>query len=267
MTTPKPTPPPRKVGIVRVEYPNYHRYKIDGKWAIGVTTALKGIPKDALKYWAAKTVATHVVENINDVKRMLDAGGAGPTINYLKEVPNQKRDDAAVRGTDVHALAEKYIRGEEIEVPLHLQPYVQGYADYIQDWNPTTLHEELVVASRTHGYAGTLDSIQDVPGLGRCLVDYKTSNYVFGEHVLQVAAYRYADVFIDADGVEHPMIPVDRAFILHIKPHDYELIPVQADEDALRKYLAAQTNYVENVQSNKLGKLLGTPIAPPERAA
>jgi hypothetical protein len=264
MTAPKS---PRKVGIERVEYPNYHRYKIDGKWAIGVTTALKGIPKDALKVWAAKVVATHVVENINDVKRMLDSGGSGPTLNFLKELPNQRRNDAAVRGTDVHALAEKYIRGEKIEYPGHLAPYAEAYAAYIEDFNPTTLHEELVVASRTHGYAGTLDSIQDIPGVGRCLVDYKTSNYVFGEHVLQCAAYRYADVYIDSDGNEHPMIPVDKVFILHIKPHDYELIPVEADEGALRKYLAAQTNYLENVQSKKLDKLLGVPLLPPERVA
>lgn len=257
----------RKVGIERIEYPNHHRYKIDGKWAIGVTTALKGIPKDALKYWAAKLVATHVVENIWDVKRMLDSGGPGPTIHFLKELPKQKRDDAAVRGTDVHRLAEQYIKGEPIEVADHLEPYVRGYADYIADWNPTTIHEELVVASREHGYAGTLDSIQDIPSLGRALVDYKTSNYVFGEHALQVAAYRHAEVYIDDDGNEHPMIQVDRTFVLHIKPHDYELIPVETGDGVLRKYLAAQSNYLENVQSKKLDKLIGLPILPPERVA
>lgn len=257
---------PGKPGIVRVEYPNYHRYKIDGKWAVGVTTALKGIPKDdALKAWAAKLVATHAVENIHDIKRMLDAGGAGPTIHYLKELPNQRRDDAAVRGTEVHALAERYIRGEAIEVPAHLEPYVQGYANYIADWNPATVHEELVVASRTHGYAGTLDSIQDIPGYGRALVDYKTSNYVYGSHGLQVAAYRYAEVYLDDEGGERPMVPVDRTFILHIRPHDYDLIPVQADEAAFRKYLVAQQNYLENVQSRKLDKLLDAPLDPPGR--
>lgn len=254
------------MSIERIEYPNYHRYKIDGKWAIGVTTALKGIPKDALKGWAAKLVATHVVENIHEVKRMLDTGGARPTIHFLKELPNQRRDDAAVRGTEVHALAERYIKGEAIEVPSHLEPYVRGYAAYIEDFNPTTIHEELVVASRKHGYAGTLDSIQDVPSLGRCLVDYKTSNGVFGEYALQVAAYRFAEVYLDGD-TEHPMIPVDQALILHIKPDDYNLIPVQADEAAFAKYLAAQANYLANVQSNKLDKLIGLPLDPPERAA
>lgn len=241
-------------------YPAPHRYKVDGRWAVGVTTALKGIPKEALTGWAARTVANHVVENIHDVKRMLDSGGAQPTVNYLKEVPFQKRNEAAVRGTEVHALAERYIKGEEIEVADNVEPYVRGYADFIRDWNPTTVHEELVVASRTHGYAGTLDSIQDIPGLGRCLVDYKTSNYVVGEHALQVAAYRHAEVYLDSDGNEHPMMEVDRTFILHIKPHDYALIPAVSDESALQNYLTAQANYVANVQSKKLDKLLGAPM-------
>ena len=254
-------------GIKRIEYPNYHRYQIDGRWAIGVTTALKGIPKDALKLWAARLVAEHVVDNIYDVKKMLDSGGRLPTIHFLKELPNQKRDDAAVRGTDVHKLAEQYIKGEAIQVPEHLEPYVRGYAADIEDWNPTTVHEELVVANREHGYAGTLDSIQDIPGEGRVLVDYKTSGGVYGEYALQVAAYRHAEVYIDDDGNEHPMVQVDRALILHIQPYDYELIPVESGDDAFRKYLAAQANYLENVQSKRLDKLIGLPLTPPERAA
>lgn len=256
-----------RVGIRRIDYKNYHRYQIDGKWAIGVTTALKGIPKDALKVWSARLVAEHVVDHMDDVQRMLDNGGPGPTVHYLKELPNQKRDDAAIRGTDVHTLAVQYIRGEPVEVPAHLEPYVRGYAEYIDDWNPTTLYEELVVANRKHGYAGTLDSIQDIPNLGRALVDYKTSGGVYGEYALQVTAYRHAEVYVDEDGNEQPMMPVDATYILHIKPDDYALIPVESGEDAFRKYLAAQANYLENVQSKKLDKLLGLPLTPPERAA
>ncbi|MEV6226873.1 hypothetical protein AB0L88_03130 [Saccharopolyspora shandongensis] len=253
---------PRK-GIVRVDYPNFHRYRIDGRWAIGVTTALRGIPKDdALKCWAARLVAEHAVEHIYDVKRMIDNGGNGPAIHFLRELPNQRRKEAAVRGTEVHKLAEPYIKGDEIEVPEHLEPYVRGYAAYIEDFNPTTVHEELTVANRTHGYAGTLDSIQDIPGIGRALVDYKTSNGVFGEYALQCTAYRRAEVYLDADGNEHPMIPVDAVFILHIQPDDYALIPVQADDDAFAAYLAAQANYLANVQSKKLEKLLGAPMVP-----
>jgi len=245
----------------------FHTYTIDGKAAVGVTTALKGIPKDALVPWAAKEVATYVVDNIYDVKRMLDSGGKYPTIDFLKGIPNQRRDTAAVRGTAVHALAEKYIRGEEIEVPDDVLPYVEGYAAFINDWTPVSVHEELVVANRTHLYAGTLDSIQELPGEGVALVDYKTSRGVYGEVALQVAAYRYAEVYLDGDGTEHPMVPVDTTLVLHIQPGTYDLIPLQADEETFQKYLAAQRNYLTNVQSKKLDKLLGQPLVRPGEAA
>jgi hypothetical protein len=255
------------VTIKRINCGKGHRYTIDGKRAVGVTTALKGIPKDALKYWAAREVAQYAVRNIYDVKRMLDSGGPNPTINFLKEIPFQVRDDAAIRGTEVHAIAERYIKGDEVEVSDHLRPYVEGYAAFIEDWNPTSVHEELVVASRTHMYAGTLDSIQDIPSLGRAQVDYKTGSGVYGEYVLQVAGYRYAEVFLDAEGNEQPMIPVDRTFVLHIQPGGYELLPVKADEEAFDRFLAALANYRANIQGSPLDELIGQPMAPPSREA
>lgn len=243
-----------------------HHYTIDGKRAIGVTTALNGIPKDALKYWAAREVAEHAVDNLDLIRQLTASGGRGPAVSYLKEVPFQKRDEAAVRGTDVHLLAEQYMRGDEVDVPRRLEPYVMGFARYIEDHNPTSVHSELLVASRAHLYAGTLDSIEDIPEYGRCLVDYKTSGGVYGEYVLQCAGYRYAEVMVDADGNEHPMPQVDRVFILHIKPGDYELIPAQADEAAFDRFLKAMDNYRWNVQSSKLDKLLGEPVRPTRKA-
>jgi hypothetical protein len=257
-----------KTGIERIDYETYHRYKIDGRWALGVTTALKGVPKDeVLKRWAARLVADYAINNMEQVRTLVAETGADHARHYLADLPNQRFKTAGIRGTDVHALAGPYIRHEDVEVPEHLYPYVDGYAMYVEDWRPKSLHEELTVASREHNIAGTLDSISVIPGRGKCLVDYKTSNYVYGEHALQVAAYRHMEVYLDDEGKEHPMIPVDECLILHIKPHDYQLIPVQADKEAFQKFLKARDNYVANVQSNKLDKLLGVPIDPPGRAA
>jgi len=236
-----------------------HRYKIDGRWATSVTTALKGIPKDALPRWAAKTVARHALDNISTLAADIEHHGYGPTLSLLAGIPDNQRDTAAIRGTDVHTLAEKYIAGEEVEVPAELAPYVRGYAQYVEDWNPTSLFDEVIVASRKHNYAGRLDSIQDLPGRGVSLVDYKTSSRIYGQHALQCAAYRYAEVMV-VDDEERPMVPVERVLILHIQPETYDLIPVQADEVAFRKFLVAKDNYLENVQSDKLKKLIGEPL-------
>lgn len=236
-----------------------HRYKIDGQWATSVTTALKGVPKDFLSRWAAKTVARHALDNISTLALDIEHHGYGPTLAMLAGVPDERRDTAAVRGTEVHALAERYIAGEEIEVSRELMPYVRGYAQYIEDWQPNSLHEELMVASRKHQYAGRLDSIQDIPGRGVCLVDYKTSSGVYGVYALQCAAYRYAEVMV-VDGEELPMPPLEESLILHIQPETYDLVPVDTSVEVFERFLTAKANYLANVQSRKLEKLIGEPL-------
>lgn len=254
-------------GIQVFEFENYHRYKIDGQWAIGVTTGLKGVPKEALKHWSAGVVADFALNNLRQVSWTLESAGYGPARKMLTALPNEKRDAAGTRGTLVHELAERYIRDEEIEVSDEVMPYVRAYAAYISDFNPTPVFEELVVANREHMYAGRLDSIQSVPSLGLIQVDYKTSKGVYGEHALQCAAYEHAEVYVDKDGNEKPMIALDGSYILHIQPDTYDLIPAQTDDVAFRKFLAALENYRQNVQSDKLKKLLGEPVRPPVAAA
>lgn len=246
-----------------------HRYKVDGEWAIGVTTALKGIPKDeALKRWAANTVADYALSHLGTINDVLNTAGRGPARSMLATIPDQRRDDAATRGTDVHALAELYIQGRPVDVSADLLAYVRGFARFIEDFNPKSIHEELVIGNRKHMYAGRLDSIQDIPGLGVALVDYKTSNRIYGNNALQCAAYCRADcALIDGDTV--PFEPIGQAFILHIQADTYDLIPVTVDDWAFDSFVSCLDHYRRNVQSDgrKLKALLGEPIKPPAVAA
>lgn len=242
-----------------------HRYSIDGKYVVSVTTALKGIPKqDSLVYWSAETVAEYVVDHLDEVRRMVTSGGPGPAVNFLKALPNQRRNNAAVRGTTVHDYAEQILPGGEVEVPDDLVPYVEGYLHYLEDWNPTSVYNEIIVGSRTHGYAGRLDSIQEIPGLGLVIVDYKTGKNVYGEVALQLAGYRNAETFMDGDD-EKPMPAIFGSYVLHIQPNEYALIPVETGPEVFERFLTAKDHYLRNVQSNKLNKLLGEPLAPPAR--
>jgi hypothetical protein len=262
---PKTAPP--QVGIRRVDTPKSHYYTINGKRAVGVTTALGALPKDALVRWSARTVAEHVVDNLRTVAAMVAEGGKKPTVDYLTGLPNQKRDAAAERGIDVHDLMFHLADGKAVDVPADIEPYVRGALMYLDEWQPTTVLSETVVASYTHGYCGTLDSIQDVPGLGRVLVDWKTSNGIWGNHALQLPPYRYAEVYLDADGVEHPMIPVEDTYILHIQPDDYELIPIVAGPEQFDIFLEVLAVYRHAVQSDKLRKLIGQPLPRPQAVA
>jgi hypothetical protein len=261
-------PKSRKVktpGLQIVEYQNYHRYKIDGEWVVGVTTALNGIPKN-LTRWAARTVADYAIRNLRTVSQVSESAGYGPAMDMLTSLPDARRDEAAIRGTEVHALAEKYIQGEAIDVSDDLFPYVEGYAEFISDYEPESLHEELVVGNRTHGFAGRLDSIQRSSRFGTALIDYKTSNRLYGNHALQCVAYCGADIAL-IDGATVPFEPLDTAFILHIQPRTYDLIPVTVNEWAFESFLVCLDHYKRNVQSDgrKLKELMGEPLPRPQK--
>ena len=219
-----------------------HRYELDGERVDGVTTILSnGIPKPAIPRWASRSVGEYVAENLDTVAAMLETGGPGPTTHYLANVPWQKRDDAAVRGTEVHALAEQLILGGEVDVPAHLVGHVQGYSDWLDRSGATPLLTEFVVASRSHKYAGTADLIIDVPGVGAVIADIKTSKGVYGETALQLAAYRWAEFYLDDDGNE-AFLPATGVvgLVLHVTATGTEAYPVPVDQDQFLAFIHAQ---------------------------
>lgn len=225
-----------------VFYQKSHRYRLDGSWVPGVTTLIKkGLPKPALPYWSAKMVAEWVADNpdlTEDLKRM---GGRGPAVAFLKELPWQKRDDAAIRGTDVHALAERLAHGEEVEVPEHLAGHVQGYVDWLDANQPEVLLTERPVASRQWLYAGTFDLVAKLDGV-TWLLDVKTSSGVYGSTALQLTAYGNAEFYLADDDTEQPMPGIDRYGVLHVTEYGTTLhyLPTSANEAAWKDFLHVQ---------------------------
>jgi hypothetical protein len=225
-----------------VFYPKSHRYKLDGQWVPGVTTLIgKGLPKPALPYWSAKMVAEWVADNpdlTEDLKRM---GGRGPAVAFLKELPWAKRDEAAIRGTDVHALAEKVVNGEEVDVPEHLAAHVQGYVDWLDTTDLVPILTERPVASRQWQYAGTFDLIANLEGQ-TYLLDIKTSSGVYGSTALQLTAYGNAEFYLDQDGTEQPMPTIDRYGVLHVTDYGTTLhyLPADQNEAAWKDFLHVQ---------------------------
>jgi hypothetical protein len=237
-------------GVKRINSGTGHRYTVDGKPAVGVTTALRALPKPALMYWSAKSVAEFVADNIQDlIVRMDAAGGRDPLVAYLKAIPWQRRDTAAIKGTDVHRIAEKIHAGEPFDVPEHLTGYVEQYLRFLEDENPTPLHTEFVIANRDPLYCGTGDSIMSFPARGVGLCDIKTGSGVYGEAAYQLAAYRFAESLV-ADGVERPMPGVDFCAVIHVREDGYDLVPVVADEQAFEAFKHAHWLYSNELKQD-----------------
>lgn len=212
--------------IQRRTYGRGHGYKVDGRKMPGVTTILgKTMPKEALINWAAETTANYAVDNWEDL------GQLAPS-KRLKELMGARfadRDQAANRGTEVHTLAEAYIKGQEIEVPEAIDGHVRQYEAFIADQRVNPVVVECVIANRTVGYCGTVDLVADVDGR-RKLVDLKTSRSgIFAETALQTVAYANAEVYLGEDGQEHPMgeLGIQDIAALHLTADGWSLVPIQ----------------------------------------
>lgn len=212
-----------------------HRYWYQGKPIPGVTTLLgKGLPKPAIPYWAAKTVAEFVVDNPEQVDQIRSLG-RGPAVAALKAIPWQARDEAAVRGTDVHTLAEHVVHGQEVDVPDHLLPYVEGYARWVDAFQVEPILTERQVANPTLWYAGTLDGVVTIAG-ETWLLDWKTSKGVYGSTSLQLAAYAGAEFYVNTLGDEVPLPHIDRLGVVHITEAGTHLRPVKDKEAAWKDW-------------------------------
>jgi hypothetical protein len=233
------------MAIRRIQRGRNHGYTIHGAKAMGVTTALsKGMPKPALMYWAARCVAEEAAGlmwagNAEEIKRVNNVHTELDLVDYLKKAPVRKRDNAAVRGTKVHKLAEHLVYGREVVVPPELLGHVTQCAKFLDEWHVRPLLVEKVIGSYRWGYAGTFDLIGEIPDGRRILFDYKTGRDIWPETALQLAAYRHADAYVADDGLEMPMreVGIHESKAVHIGPDSYSVIPLDTGPAVHKAFL------------------------------
>lgn len=266
--------------VRRRNYGKGHGYlDANGTKVPGVTTILgDGLPKKALINWAGNETANYAVDHWDELATM----SPSTRLKKLQGGRYEVRDAAANKGTAVHDLAEHLVAGEEVDVPDALAGHVESYVQFLDDWEPKPTLIEAVVMSHKHGYAGTLDLAADIqasrfdpaflaatfenpPGrddILHCLVDLKTSRSgIFGETALQLAAYRYADVFVDGDGAEQPMPTFHLVLGLHCRADGYSLLPIEAGSAQLREFLYAReiARFAEEHSRSYIGEALVPP--------
>lgn len=259
--------------IRRVNRGKSHHYVDDatGHRVPGVTTILgDGIPKPALINWAANATIEYAIDNWEDLT------GKTPSVR-TKELSGARyaaKDVAANRGTQVHGIAEKLIRGDRVAIPDGLAGYVESYVRFLDEFDARAVLVERTCYNAAHAYCGTFDLVADLldpddpepdPNLRRrvrWLLDIKTNRSgIFGETALQLAAYRHAEVWIDEDqGTEHDMPEVERAGAIHVRADGYSLVPVEAGDIQFRQFLYAQQIAQFTATSREL---VGEPVISP----
>jgi len=122
--------------------------------------------------------------------------------------PNKERDEAADVGTLAHALIEEYItdKAPHLEVvpldrdlyaPANLEmamnafnAFVNWEEQYEVDLTDERVRAEERLVSEWLQYGGTLDLIAPVSG-ELALIDFKSTNDLYAEHRIQLAAYEW----------------------------------------------------------------------------
>jgi hypothetical protein len=177
-------------GVAKRKGKAHQKYFLqDGTQVPGVTSALNIINKPFLIPWANKLG----LQGIDSTKYVDALAHIGTIAHYLIEcdlygIEPYLRDFSP---NDVEAAKRSvsswyaWRRGKEIVPILHEAPMV----------------------SEVHRYGGTIDHFCLIDGV-RTLLDVKTSKAIYGEHLLQVAAYKV--------GLEENDHPVDETRIVRV---------------------------------------------------
>lgn len=252
-----------------------------------VTTILgEGIPKPALKWWAARESAEYAIANLELLAGMVEKGATDEAIELVRKAHTRTTRKAAARGTDVHRAAEALAYGETPELTEEVAPYVEQYRRFLEAHAPEFHAAEMAVYNYTYAYAGTLDAIVTIDGHTGPL-DAKTtdkgpdasSRPPYPEVALQLSAYAHAEwcsadpaqmrsyggrrYYIAPDEPEGALEPMpelsDVGWSLVISPVDYELVPTRIGDDVWKAFLHARE--IARWQLHTSQSVFGPPVA------
>jgi hypothetical protein len=164
----------------------------------------------------------------------------------------------------VHAYVERLAAGEEID-PGDLAGHVDAYLQFVEDWRPVEILVEAPVFSRRLGYAGTPDLVARLADGTTWLLDWKTAESgIWPEAALQLAAARYADFYIDADGneIDVATLGIERCGGIHIRADGYDLRPTESGPEAFAAFLYAK--HVAEFADTTREDWVGDALRPPE---
>lgn len=168
----------KRKGVVPVPHPK-QGYYLKNKTRVPGTTTICGRFKDssALLWWAfgqGKSAERGEINSLYD-----------------------RRDAAADAGTLAHDMVESHIKNGPMpdlsNVPENIiKQAKQGYENYL-NWESTThiviLEQEIQLVSEKYRFGGCPDAI-GMDSKGRiCLLDWKTSNGIYPDYLIQLGAY------------------------------------------------------------------------------
>jgi hypothetical protein len=229
-----------------------HLHTLGGKALIGTSTACGVIGKDgALAWWAAELAAVEAlstdtfhpelrgefeaVKKISDAKERKAAMDAlqrkYPAFKAARFAHYNAKNEAADKGTDMHAELEKYVKacigigGAAVELKV------------AEDWNEKTIafsrwaveHVERFLLSEAHCYSerlwvgGITDCVAKMKDGRFAVIDFKSAREAYRSMFVQTAGYIIQleeNGAVDAEGklIISAMSPIDKITAMYIVP-------------------------------------------------
>ncbi len=183
--------------ITRIDRRGGRHYQVEGhdEPFPSVTTVLNVIAKPALIPWARNVALEKVketlYEHLESGSPVIDSLWVDTIIEQARHRPDQVRDAAADFGTQAHVLLEQHIQGLEPEIPPEFVQVLDNFTTWRRRERLDIHLAETMVYSAKYRYAGTMDALAYRGDLLVAL-DWKTSNGLYPEYALQVAAYAKA---------------------------------------------------------------------------
>lgn len=178
-----------RLELLNVEFDeDEHTYKCDGDLYTGVTQVCRVNSKSWLHLWTTKENYRYMKENW-DLEKEYTEEEKEELLMEAKNAHKTKSEKAQEIGTKIHKWIEDYIKGEEPEMIEGHEKTLNSFKEWEKENNVKWIKSELIVASKKHKVAGTLDGLALVNG-ELVLIDFKTSKRFNKSAFLQTAAYK-----------------------------------------------------------------------------
>ena len=234
---------------------HYKHPSIKNLTAPSVTSIVGMLPAPYLPKWNSKVTAQAAIDNFEEVSGMLgQAGGKAKAIEWLKAAAERELNNAADIGTRVHETIEQLILNPDYQYDDELLPYLHGFWEFVEKFEPEWIHVEKSIFSTTHLYAGSLDAICKINSK-KVILDFKTTRSGISSKVaLQLAAYANADVLFDGDN-EIEMPKVDMGAALLLRPDRWSFQPLRIDDDIFNTFLSLRRIFEWESRQSKTAML------------
>ncbi len=236
-----------------VFYPNSHQYKYNKKRLPSVTSITGQIDKSrALLSWSER-LATEYLSGLEFEGAPITSAEWQHAISLYR----QKRDEGANIGSIVHDWITEWINLSEADRKKKEMPKdeeilngVIAFLSWVKEKDVKFVESERIIFSKKHLYVGTMDNAYTTGEDGHKQVhigDFKTSNYVGAEAILQTVGYAIA--YGEEMGKNYKKLAIQH---LNKKNGDFKVIEFERTKTLTEAFLALNTLKTGISEANKI---------------